>query len=311
MRIIFFGTPPYTIEYLEDMAADHELCAVVSVPDKQSGRGRRPKSPAPVIWGQEKAIPVHQPSDLDSPDFQQELSDYHADLGFVIAYGRIIPDSVFNIPALGCFNLHFSLLPEFRGASPVESTLLCGKNSTGVTVQKITESLDAGDILAASEVAIKPADHYPELLAKLHTAGRNLVKNALKQLASGTFSLRPQAEDGISTCRKIERKARRLDWTEPAFEICNRIRAFSGRRTAYCFYNDKRILIHRAGLAEQEQQDISASPGIVLSVDNHELVIACGQGALKLLEVQPENSKKMSVQAFLNGHKIKEGSLFE
>jgi len=308
MRILFFGTPSYTIPYLDQVNDRHEIVGVVSVPDKSAGRGLKLISPPPAKWALKNNIPLFQPNSLKDETFHNTIQQLNADVGIVIAYGKLIPEKIFNTPEQGCINLHFSLLPRFRGASPVESSLLAGDKLSGVSLQRITKELDAGDILCNEEVPVEENDHYPELFKKLLGAGSVALDKALNLLGSMKAVFSPQDNSKISTCSKITAEDRQIDWNNKAKDIVNRIRAFSGIRTAFTFVNEKKILLHRAQL---EQTSGCNEPGIITQANKHGLIIGTPEGSLFLLEVQPENKRKMDAVSFINGSRIQPGIIFK
>lgn len=305
MRLIFYGTPDYTAEYLDQLHAAHSIAAVVTAPDRSAGRGRHNHRPAPALWAEAHGIPCFQPDTLRDPGLIEEIRSVNADLGTVVAYGKLLPESLYASTPHGYINLHFSLLPAFRGASPIESALLCGMETTGVSVQRITEELDAGDLLLSEAVTVAPEDHFPELFQKLHRTGCRLLPQAVEKIAQGTASWTPQDEQGIIHCGKISNSDRNADWHQPAAELLNRIRAYSGHRTVRASCRGEEILLHRAAAAEG-----AGLPGTVLQADKKGLVVACGHGAIQLLLLQRQNRKPMEYTAFLNGFRLLPGESF-
>ena len=307
MKILFFGTPAYTLPYLELLSEQDEVCGVISPPDRTAGRGLKLVSPAPVKWARSNNIPVLQPEKLADPEFQSAVSSLKADLGIIVAYGKIIPEAVFTLPANDCLNLHFSLLPRYRGASPIESALLGGDRISGVTLQRITMELDAGDILCTKEVAIPEEYHFPEFFEALHNAGGDLLREGLTTFRNSTPVFTPQNHAEAVVCGKIRTGDRDINWDIDAQTVRNTIRAFSGQRTAFSTVNGHKHFLHRAGSVYPE---MTGKPGTVLQADKNGFIIACGSGAVAITEIQRENKKRMSAAAFVNGNTVAPGDRF-
>ena len=228
-------------------------------------------------------------------------------MGVIVAYGKIIPEKIFTLPAMECLNLHFSLLPRFRGASPIESALLAGDRISGVSLQRITMELDAGDILCSKEIPVPEEYHFPEFFEALHNAGGELLKEGLSLFREGKAVFSPQDHSRAVLCGKINTADRDIDWTRDAAEIRNTIRAFSGLRTAFSTVNGHKLFLHRCGSV---QPDVSGAPGAIVQADKHGFIIACGKGAVAITEIQRENKKKMDAAAFVNGNTVTPGDRF-
>lgn len=306
MRLLFCGTPDYTVDYLELLSRRHTVAGVLTAPDAATGRGRKTRRPAPARWAESRGIPCFQPASLKDPAVCEEINGLNVELGAVVAYGRILPEKLFKQPPHGYINLHFSLLPAFRGASPIESALLCGVKQSGVSVQKIVRELDAGDLLLSREVAVAADDHFPELFDKLHRAGLELLPEAVDRIARGEAVYTPQNEQQALHCGKISRCERDADWSVPAAELTNRIRAFCGHRTVRSRCNGEEVLLHRAAAGAG-----NGTPGEVLTADKSGLTVACGTGSVNLLVLQRQNRKPIDYKSFLNGFKLQPGDKFE
>ncbi|HPH03912.1 MAG TPA: methionyl-tRNA formyltransferase [Spirochaetota bacterium] len=316
MRFLFFGTPDYTTRYLDCLSGMGAVVGVVTAPDRPSGRGRGLHRPGPAIWAHEHGIPCFQPDSPRDPAFPGQLAPLDADLGIVVAYGRILPRSVFALPRLETINVHFSLLPAFRGASPIESALLCGTSETGVSVQRIVEALDAGDVLDSEVVPVADGDHYPELFDKLVDAGPLVLQRAVKTLATGKAVFIPQSEPAATHCGKIQPEMRRINWNTPLPEVFNRIRAFAGHRTAWTSLRGSKFLVHRAcpcpATSVPDPGTPQAHPGIIIRAAHGEICVVCGDGnILSLLDVQPENRRRMSAADCINGLRLQPGEQFQ
>lgn len=315
MRFLFFGSPDYTETYLDCLATLGSVVGVITAPDRPSGRGRGIHRPGPAVWADSHGVPCFQPESPRDPDLVERIKPLNADLGVVVAYGRILPRSVFALPRLETINIHFSLLPAFRGASPIEAALLCGTDQTGVSIQRIVEALDAGDVVESETVRIAAEDHFPELFGKLVAAGLTALPRAVSALQHGTAVFTPQPAPEASHCGKIGPEMRRIDWSCPAGTVYNRIRAFAGHRTAWTTFRGNKFLIHRARPCPRDSALArlpGADGGLIVEAARGELLVACGDGQiLSLLEVQPENRKRMSAADCINGVRPTPGERFE
>jgi methionyl-tRNA formyltransferase len=316
MRFLFFGTPDYTTVYLDCLAGLGSLVGIVTAPDRPAGRGRGIHRPGPAIWADEHDIPSFQPESPRDPALVSVLAPLKADLGIVVAYGRILPASIFTLPRLETINLHFSLLPAFRGAAPIEAALFCGAAQTGVSVQRIVEALDAGDVIDSKQVPIERDDHYPELFDKLVAAGLVSLPRAVRAIQNGSAIYTPQADPEVTSCGKISTEMRRIDWNCDMETVYNRIRACAGHRTAWTTFRGNKFLLHRAQPVEGDnvQQAIDPSPkgGTIIKATRGQLCVVCGDGrALALIEVQPENRKRITAADCINGIHLQVGESFE
>ncbi len=250
MNIAFFGTPPFTTDFLDALvAAGYRPSLVVTAPDRPVGRGMVLTAPEPKVWANAHNIKVLQPEKLDDAFFA-ELSKTQWDLFVVVAYGKIMPERVINLPKHGTINVHYSLLPKYRGATPTESAILHGDTVTGVTIQQMVYQLDAGDILATREVTIDPTDTTPTLRAKLNTEALTLLPETIKKIFDGTISRTPQDESLATRCGKFTKDMGELDLHDDAITNDRRFRAYSGSIGTYFFDNGKRIKITTAHLAD-------------------------------------------------------------
>ncbi|MGR8940144.1 MAG: methionyl-tRNA formyltransferase [Gammaproteobacteria bacterium] len=301
MRIIFAGTPEFAVPALKMLlAGDHEVCAVYTQPDRPAGRGRK-LQPSPVKEAALAAgIPVLQPESFKSPEAASELAAFAADLMVVVAYGMILPQTVLDIPRLGCLNIHASLLPRWRGAAPIQRALMAGDRETGVTIMRIVLKLDAGDMLHKEVLAIGPADTAGELHDRLAALGPIGLAKVLMQIEDGTVNAEPQDEAQVTYAAKLEKSEAQLDWTRPAEELDRMIRGLNPWPVAQTSYEGKVLRIWRAELIDDGS---CSEPGSV-STAHKQLVVATGAGRIRLLEVQLPGGKRMSAEAFLNAHDI-------
>ena len=308
-RIIFMGTPDFAVPSLKALVGKgFQIPLVVTQPDRPAGRGRKLTPPPVKVVAENLGLQVVQPEKIkDNEEFKRLIETINPDLIVVVAYGKILPSWLLNLPRYGCINLHASLLPEYRGASPIQSALLDGKTQTGVTVMKITEELDAGDILSQKVVPIDRSDNAQTLHDKLANVGAELLVETLPLYIEGKITPIPQDDSKATYCTRITKEMGKIDWKEPAEKIFNKIRAFTPWPSAYTSFNGKHLKIV---WAEPIDCQVNASPGTVLKADK-ELVVATGKGCLKVEKLKPEGRKEMSAEEFLRGYSIKTGDKLE
>ncbi|MDR2733327.1 MAG: methionyl-tRNA formyltransferase [Spirochaetota bacterium] len=311
MRILFFGTPEYTCRALDCLSGYAAIAGIVTGGDTKSGRGQTLLRPAPALWAEERAIPLFQAPNLRDAGCIESLRELKPDLGVVFAYGRILPRAIFALPAMETINIHLSLLPAWRGASPVEAALLAGARTTGVSIQRITEKLDAGDILDSAEVPVDPLDHYPELFARLMSAALALLPRAIESLQAGNARFIPQDANQATFCVKIAPDQRRIDWRGSAETVYNTIRAFAGSRTAWAFFRGKKFFFHRARpAAPDEEPDGSAGDGAII-LCREKLLARCGDGRYIVpTEAQIEGKRRAEIAECVRGLRPAPGECF-
>ncbi len=248
MKIAFFGTPPFTSDFLDTLVANgYSPSLVVTAPDRPVGRGMVMTAPEPKLWAKAKGIKVLQPEKLDDAFFA-ELSQTQWDLFVVVAYGKIIPERVIDLPKYGTINVHYSLLPKYRGATPTESAILLGDTTTGVTIQQMVYKLDAGDILTTREILIDPTDTTLTLRAKLNTEALALLPETIKQIFDGTSTPTPQDESLVTTCGKFTKDMGELNLADDGITNDRKYRAYTGSIGTYFFKNGVRYKITNAHL---------------------------------------------------------------
>lgn len=303
MRIVFFGSAPIGFPVLAALlsSASDEVAAVITQPDRPAGR-KQQLTPCPVkTYAQQRGLPVLSPEKVK--DTLSELADFKADLFVVVAYGQYIPQSVLALPVHGAINLHPSLLPKYRGSSPIQWALANGDTETGVTILYVSEKMDAGDIILQSNVPIHP-DHTSETLEPvLAEAGAALLMEAVEQIRAGTVRRQPQNDADAVEIRKLTKEDGRIDWTLPAVVLRNRIRGFTPWPGCFCEMPDGlRLKILRAAVEQK-----SGTPGEILEADGTGLLVAAGEGSLRLLDVQPAGKKVMDGASYLRGYSPKPG----
>jgi methionyl-tRNA formyltransferase len=299
MRLAFMGTPDFAVPLLEELIARHDIAAVYSQPPRPKGRGLA-LIPTPVARrAVQHNLEVRTPVSLRNEAEQQAFAALNLDAAVVAAYGLILPQAILDAPRLGCFNLHASLLPRWRGAAPIQRAVMAGDAETGVMVMRMEEGLDTGPVLMTSRLAIarKTAG---ELTAELAARGAKLMLQALDALANGTASETPQAEDGVTYAKKILKEETRIDWSKPAAEIDGLIRGLAPHPGAWSEANHERLKLLTA-----EPISMSGTPGEVL---DDRLTIACGQGAIRLLRVQRAGKAAMNASDLLRGWSLVKGT---
>lgn len=308
MRIVFMGTPDSAVPSLRRLLADgHEIAAVWTQPDKPAGRGKKLHESPIKQFAVEHNLTLHQPAKIKNPESKQVFASHWADVAVVVAYGKILPGEFLTAPKLGCVNVHFSLLPKYRGAAPVNWAIVNGEAETGVTTMRIVEELDAGPVLRQKATKIEDGETAPQLLARLADAGAELVSETLKHL--NDIQAKPQRDSAATFAPLLKREDGLIDWSMDAFAIERRVRGFQPWPNAYTSLNSKRLIVWQAMPAERTGH-AEATPGTILSSQGDSLVIACGaETSLQLVEVQPEHSRRMPARDFINGAHLKAGKL--
>ena len=306
MRLVFMGTPAFAVPSLRALAASqHEIVAVVTNPDRPAGRGRKITAPPVKSAATELDLELLQPSSLRDPACSDRLQQLGADLFVVVAFS-ILPRSLLRLPGGGCLNLHPSLLPAYRGAAPIVWALFNGETETGLTTFLLKPAVDAGDILNQERVAIGEDETAGELEARLQVIGARVLVDSIDGLADGTLQPVPQATAGVSRAPKLTREDGRLDWEQSTAQIHNRVRGANPVPGAFTEWGDGAVLkIHRCRPCAAARR---APPGTVLCADREQgLVIATGDGAVALTQVQPAGKASMDAGAFLLGYPLAAG----
>lgn len=303
LRVVFLGTPGFAIPSLEALLRTHDVVAVVTQPDRPSGRGRRLTPPPVAAFARARGIPVLQPARLRAPEVVEQLRALRPDVIVTVAYGRIIPKEILDLPPLGPINLHPSLLPKYRGASPIAAAILHGETETGVTVMYQSAELDAGDIILQRRVPIAPEDTARTLEARLAREGAEALVEALALVAEGRAPRIPQEGAGSTYAGKLEKSHGRLDWTQSAARLVNVIRAMDPWPSAFTHHRGRLLKVWRA----RALPGVAGAPGEVLAVGEEGIVVGAGDGALLLLEVQPEGGRRMTAAEYARGARLAAG----
>ena len=300
LRIIFAGTPDFAASALIALIASaHKVVAVYTQPDRPAGRGRKLRASPVKEVALKHNIPVLQPDNLKEAETQDELRAFNADVMVVAAYGLILPQVVLDIPRLGCLNIHASLLPRWRGAAPIQRAIAAGDNESGITIMQMNAGLDTGDILQLTSCPITDKDSGGDLHDRLAEIGAKAILETLKDLDSHNTKPIKQDDSLATYAHKLDKKEAIISWQNSATDIERLIRAFNPWPVAFTYLNDKTLRIWQAQ-ALIENSELQA--GTVIRCDKKGIDISCGEGAIRLLKLQPSGSKAMDVASFMNGH---------
>lgn len=304
LRLIFMGTPDFSVPTLLELVAHgHEIVAVYTRAPKPGGRRGLQLQPTPVEEAARKlGIPVLTPKTLKTQEALDEFSAFGADAAIVVAYGMILPQAILDAPELGCYNLHASLLPRWRGAAPINRAIMAGDAESGVMVMKMDVGLDTGDVAMAERLPISDTMTALDLHDRLSRLGADLMVRAMAALGRGGLQLRKQSEDGVTYAAKIDKAEARIDWSKPARAVLRHIHGLSPFPGAWAELENARVKILRCELAEG-----SGAPGESL---DDQLTIACGEDAIRILELQREGKGRMQAADFLRGVPVKAGATF-
>lgn len=303
-RIVFFGTPDFAATVLKRIISDaYDIVACVSQPDKPVGRHMKLMPSAVKVVAEAGGIPVMQPVSVRTPEFLQWLKDLHPDLIITAAYGKILPIDVLQVPAYGCLNVHASILPRHRGAAPIQWAILSGDEETGITVMKMDSGMDTGDILSVARLAIGLSTTTAELTDRLAVLGAELISGTIPRYLRGEIQPIKQDNDQATLSPPIRKEQGLIDWHMSAKEIHNKIRALSTWPGAYTYLKNDRIKIYSSEIDDMGCEKSEAYkekygdliPGTIVHATKTELFIACGDGCLSLLCVQPDSSKRLNV----------------
>lgn len=306
MKIVFMGTPDFAVGALEALVkAGHEITAVVTQPDKAKGRSGQLQFPPVKEFAVSHNIPVFQPVRIKTPEAISELKKYPADIFVVAAFGQILSKEILEMPKYGCINIHASLLPKYRGASPIQHVILDGEATTGVTIMQMDEGLDTGDMLYKKEIPIEDTDTFETLHDKLMVLGGQAVTEALPLLEQGALVPEKQNDEKSCYASLIRKEMGKIDFTKNTGVIDRLIRGMNPWPSAFTFYKGKQMKIWKACPITGNVD--AAQPGTVISVDKDGFEVRTGDGALRILELQLEGKKRMSAHDFLLGVKVQTG----
>lgn len=298
LSIVFAGTPAFALPCLEALATSfHRLVAIYTQPDRPSGRGRRLQPSAVKTWGLKHHLPIYQPTHFKNPEELTTLASLNPDVMVVMAYGLILPPSVLTIPRLGCINVHASLLPHWRGASPIQQSLLCGDKETGISIMQMDKGMDTGDVLLQKELLIAPKETAASLHDKLAHLAVNPLLTVLDQLSVGIITAQPQQHEKATYAPKINKNDARIIWHNPAEVIERQIRAFNPWPIAHTYADNTLIRIHEAAVLAQST---TAPPGCILAMSPEGIQVATGENIVIIKRLQFAGGKNISVLDWLN-----------
>jgi methionyl-tRNA formyltransferase len=305
MRLVFLGTPAFAVPTLERIVeAGHQVTAVVTQPDRPRGRGQQLAPPPVKEAASRLGLPVFQPERVRRPEAVEFLRGQQSDAMVVVGYGQIIPQNVIDLAPLGIINVHASLLPKYRGAGPIQWSILNGETITGVTTMRIDAGLDTGDMLLKAETPIAPEESAPELGARLAAMGADLLAETLAGLAAGTIVPEKQDPAQATYAPMLKKEDGRIDWSRDALAIHNQVRGLQPSPGAYTMFRGQTLHVRRSRVSESAA---AAKPGTVVSVKP--LLIACGRNAVELIEVQGEGRKRLPAADFANGQRLTENEV--
>lgn len=309
MRILFMGTPDFSLFSLRALVeAGEDVIGVVTQPDKPKGRGYALMPPPVKVYAEECGLPVYQPQTLKDEAFAELLGTLDPELIVVVAFGKILPKSVLDYPKYGCVNVHGSILPEYRGAAPMQRAIIDGKRETGITTMKMDVGLDTGDILLIEKMPIGENDNFETVHDNLGALGAKTLLGTIEALKAGTLTAIKQDDGKATYAQKIEKADCLIDFSRDAQAVHDLIRGLSPIPLAFTHTPDGKLLkVTASEIATRE--GICAPAGTVISLDGGRITVACGTGAIALLSVLPEGKKRMAAADFINGRKIKIGDL--
>lgn len=308
MRIVFLGTPALAVPTLAAVAARHDVAAVVCQPDRPQGRHGTPLAPPVKAWAEAHGLPVHQPVKLNDGAFEAWLKSLAPDLGIVFAYGRLLKQPILDVPRQGWLNVHPSLLPRWRGPSPIQSAILHGDTETGVTIMRVVLEMDAGDIVLQENLSIGADETAEELTERVAPAGARLMAEALEQVAAGTATGRPQGNDGVTHCTMFTKEHGHIRWARPARTIHNQVRACVPWPAAQCMFRGGVCKVLRSMLIPGPA---TAAPGTIERIEHDHAAVATGDGLLGIKVFQAPGKKPLPMGDFARGARLQPGERLE
>lgn len=304
MRIIFMGTPDFAVPALEALLEAHEVCLVVTQPDKPAGRKKQLQAPPVKVLAEARGLPVFQPRSARSPEFLERVRSEGAELAVVVAYGKILPLPVLEAFPSGCINIHGSLLPRYRGAAPIQWAVINGDAETGVSIMRLDEGMDTGPVLLTKIEPVRADDTAATLFERLAPLGASAVLEALDGIQTGELKAQPQSDVGASHAPMLSKQDGLVDWSLPPEQLAARIRGLDPWPGAYTPMEGGNLKLFRASVCEGQGQ-----PGAVLGYDTRGLIIATGDGACCIAEVQAPGKKRMAAADFARGRRLAIGSM--
>jgi len=314
-RIVFFGTPEFSVEALKHLlAANFPVVAAVTQPDRPAGRRKRLLTPAVKLFAARHNIKVYQPDKVFDPDFLRQLEGLGSEFFVVVAYGGILPQRILDIPKKMPINLHASLLPAYRGAAPIARAILAGESQTGVSVIRMTPRMDAGPIISRKIVPIAADDTAGTLEKRLARVGSELLAQTLSDLIEGKAGFTEQDDAQATFAPKISKEEAFIDWSRPAFEIERLVRAMNPKPGAYSFLfhagKSSRCIIHKGYVSHREKKPLKIKDGTIMNASNEGIEVATGRGSFIISEIQPAGKPPMTAQAYIRGHRFSPADAF-
>lgn len=307
MKIVFMGTPDYAVPTLKQLIIDgHDVAAVFCQPDKPVGRKQILTPPAVKVCAAEYGIPVYQPDSVRTDEVYDILVNINPDVIVVVAYGKILPERILSLAKYGCINGHASLLPKYRGASPIQWAIVCGEKETGVTAMYMDKGMDTGDILAVEKTAIKEGETADELFDRLSLITASLLSDTIKKAQNGELIPVKQNDNDATYAPIIKKEMALIDFSKPAEQIYNAVRGYNSWPVAYCFLDGKRFKIFSCEISD----NLKGQMGEIIC-KNGEMFVVCGEKSLKLGEIQLEGGKRMSAADFLKGKQLPQGTVLK
>lgn len=306
MKIVFMGTPDFSVPALEELAKVHQVAAVVTQQDRPKGRGHKMQYTPVKEKALELNIPVYQPEKVKNPEFVDILREINPDVIVVIAFGQILSKEILDLPKYGCINVHASLLPKYRGAAPIQWAVIDGEEETGVTTMYMAEGLDTGDVIDTAVIKLDEKETGGSLFDKLAIEGGKLIVETLLKLENGTATRTQQDDEKSSYAGKITKELGQIDFTKPAVTIERLIRGLNPWPSAYTTLDGKAMKVWDATV---EEGNVTEQPGEIVEIAKHYIKVATGENYLKINEIQLAGKKRMPMDAFLNGYSIKENIL--
>ena len=308
MNVVFMGTPEFAVPTLEALVKEHNVSAVVTQPDKPKGRGKKMVFSAVKEKALEYGLTVYQPEKVKDSDFVQVLKELAPDIMVVVAFGQILSEEILNIPKYGCINVHGSLLPEYRGAAPIQWSIIHGREYGGVTTMYMAKGLDSGDMILKAQEKIRDDDTYGSLYDRLSVIGADLLIKTLRLIERGEAQRTPQNDAEATTAPMITREMERINWNDRADNIVNLIKGLNPQPVAHTLLKGEKLKIW---FAEKEGNGYTGTPGEIVDVRKKDFVVMTADGAVAVKEVQAQGGKKMTTDAYMRGHAIDKGTILE
>ncbi len=308
MRTIFFGSPEFAVPCLDALNEISEVVAVISQPDRPAGRGLAMRPPAVKQRALELGLDVWQPTKVRTAEFAERLRTLEADVAVVVAYGRILPLAVLEAPRAGCVNVHASLLPRWRGAAPIQWSIVHGDEETGVTLMQMDEGMDTGPILATAATRIEAADDAATLSERLSNMAAALLREQLPRYLAGELAPKHQDDAAATMAPLLDKSDGRIQWNKPARAVHNQIRGMNPWPGAHTVLGERRIKVHRTLATTLDPE--GARPGEVIALDPEGILVACAEGTLEIQELQESGRKRVDARAFASGRGVAVGDCF-